>query len=153
LSRQQCVPEPVSAREGSVLSGVGGPWHARDAWKCLGMLLVFSVVLWLVLGVADYLVPGFRHFRRTGYGDFFSAILFGGSWVLTVLYFARVETVSGFLKDFGLSILASDYYWFVVVVAIGVRVASHSLKVFEHLKGSNSTSLLGFANLMGVETL
>lgn len=153
LSSDESARTLPSSQGRTVSPAIGGLWSAREAWKCLGMLLVFEVVVGLVLAAAGELFRPFRHFLHTGYGHFSSGTLYGGIWVLTILYFARAETVSGFLKDFGLSVFATEYLWLVVVVALGFRLVGHALIIGGHLKGATNISLWGFAHTVGPERL
>jgi hypothetical protein len=131
--------------------GARGAWRARDAWKCLGMLIVFELVLDLAFEAGGEVFPPFRRFLHTGYGHLFSTTIHSGIWVLAVLYFARVETVAGFMKEFGLDVIWRENAWFVVVVSIAFRWVGHALIAFGHLRGATTTSLWGFAHTSGPE--
>src|SRR6516164_523414 len=78
-------------------------WSARDAWKCVGMILVFQLVFGLVLAAIDLHFYGFYKWREyRGFGRCLMMIVYFAIGLLTAAYFARTETLTSFWKGFGL---------------------------------------------------
>jgi membrane protease YdiL (CAAX protease family) len=101
-------------------------WSARDAWKCLGMLLVFQFVSTLVFSAIDWHIYGFYSWREhSGLGRFLMAVLYYAIGLLTAAYFARTETLASFWKGLGLDRKPSDYVWYGVVMALIIRFFGH----------------------------
>src|SRR5689334_15917129 len=98
-----------------------GAWTARDAWKFLGMFLVFQFLVDLMWSALELRLPGFRVFAHTGVGHFVGAVVFYAVILPTMLYFARLESRQSFLKCFGLSRRPSEYVWFALVVTLIIR--------------------------------
>jgi hypothetical protein len=102
----ESTEKPSTSAEGAVCAteaiGIAGIWTARDAWKCVGMLLVFWVVPSFTIGALTTRFPLLRHWTRQGAGHFIVYSLQFSISVLTALYFAQLKSVEAFLKRFGL---------------------------------------------------
>lgn len=109
-------------------------WSARDAWKFLGMSLLFRVMWYLVIGSL------YSHFRlfylwdRGPFGNVTMTVLYAGLWILTAAYFARTETVESFCKAMGLSRKPSEYVWIGIAAALAIRAAGHAVYVMHWVK-------------------
>jgi hypothetical protein len=142
----QVGPEPVVGE-----AVPEGSWFARDAWKCLGMFVVFDVVLdiaWRAIG-AEF--AGFSVWLRSGAGHFALSIVHYTVYILTTLYFARMSSTRAFLKFFGLDRSTSDYIWFAVVATLAIRVIGHFAIAWGWSRGVNITSFWGFNHSLGLE--
>jgi membrane protease YdiL (CAAX protease family) len=126
-------------------------WSARDAWKCLGMLLVFGVVLGPVVFVPGLLFPGFHRWHGSGFGFFSVSILHYAIGLLTAAYFARTETLASFWKGFGLDRKPSDYFWFGVTMALIIRGFGHFMLIHGWGKGLTNYDIVAFKNAAGPE--
>ncbi len=158
------IPQaPAAATEGQAVAVTDAPaavvrdtvseraWSARDAWKCLGMLVVFELLVALVRGAVGVSFPSFAAWSHSGAGHLAASTIYFSVDVLVVLYFARTESFDSFLKAFGLGAPPSAYVWFAVVVTLAIRVSSHLLIAGGLAKGATSTSLWGFAHTIGPE--
>jgi len=123
-------------------------WSARDAWKCIGMILVFGVVLFLVNRVLDLQFPSFY---GSGFGYFFRDILHYTICLLVAAYFARTESLTSFWKGFGLDRKPSNYVWCGVVMALIIRFFSHFMLIHGWGKGVSHYDLNSFRNTLGFE--
>jgi membrane protease YdiL (CAAX protease family) len=125
-------------------------WTARDAWKCVGMI----VVLWVVLGLAERALEGmpfFRRWARTSSGFVFQDILHSAVALLTAAYFARTWTFATFLAGFGFERKPSQYVWFGVVMALLIRVIGYALLVNHLGTGVRNYDLISFRQTPGSE--
>ena len=123
-------------------------WSARDAWKCIGMILVFEIVFFFISS------PLFLHFPglwRSGPGYFFKSILHSTICLLVAAYFARTESLASFWKGFGLNRKPSDYVWFGVVTGLIIRFFGHFLLIHGWGKGVFNYGIISFENTHGLE--
>jgi membrane protease YdiL (CAAX protease family) len=126
-------------------------WSARDAWKCLGMYLFFEFVLGLFFWMMDFRFPGFYSWRRSGFGYCSTSFLYYAVNLLTAAYFARTETLSTFLKAFGLDRKPSDYVWFGVTMAIAINLFGYFMLYHAWGKGVTNYDTLAFKSTFGPE--
>lgn len=105
-------------------------WTQRDAWKFIGMIVVFDVVWFYALSVPYTFIPHFYHWRWGPFGDVTMAILYAGLHFFTALYFARTETFASFWKAAGLDRKPTNYAWFGVTAAVGIRLFGHVIYHF-----------------------
>jgi hypothetical protein len=126
-------------------------WSARDAWKCVGMLLVFDIVIELVLFTLDSASPVFRHWHRTGYGFLSIRVAYAIIWLLTAAYFARTETLATFTQAMGLDRKPTERAWFGIVMALALRIFSHIAYARGWAHGYTLPSLGGFVRTEGLE--
>ena len=149
VAAARTVPEPTPA-ETEVSAPPAVPpdsWSARDAWKCLGMMLVFSLMLSLMSGAAWNLL----HWHRGGFSHLCFALADYSINILTALYFARAESWVLFQKAFGLERGTMSYTWFAIVSALLIRAVGHALILSGAGKGVHSGSLWGFNHTFGLE--
>ena len=137
----------------SEIINLDNPWVAKDAWKCLGMFVVFHLGIGQMLRAVEILVPAFRHLAGTGAGHVIYSIIHYSVFILTALYFARVESLETFLKAFGLMKFPSTYTWFAVAVTLIIRLAGHWIVTSGLAKGATTTSLWGFAHTTGFDRI
>ncbi|MGB8367811.1 MAG: lysostaphin resistance A-like protein [Limisphaerales bacterium] len=126
-------------------------WSARDAWKCLGMLLVFQFVLGLVTFALDSQFPGFHRWHRGGVGLFSIAVFSFAIFLLTAAYFARTETLATFWKGFGLDRKPSECVWFGVTMALIIRGFGHFMIIHGWGKGVTNHDIIAFKNTLDPE--
>ena len=126
-------------------------WSARDAWKCLGMLLVFGFVLGPVFFVVGSLIPSYSRWHGTGFGFVSVTVLHYGIALLTAAYFARTETLATFWKGFGLDRKPSQYVWFGVTMALIIRGFGHFMIILGWGKGFTNYEVVAFKNAAGPE--
>ncbi|HWW01641.1 MAG TPA: CPBP family intramembrane glutamic endopeptidase [Candidatus Acidoferrum sp.] len=105
-------------------------------------------IAWAALEVR---LPAFGRWSRSGAGHCVLSAVQDAISVLTVLYFARTETVASFLSRFGLDRPPSDCVWFVVVVTLGVRAFGHVMISSGLARGVYNLSYWGFAHSIGFE--
>jgi membrane protease YdiL (CAAX protease family) len=128
-------------------------WSAKDAWKCLGMLLVFGIVEYFILRALDRAIPGFSYWHRSGYGFFCVVILSTATNWLTAAYFSRVETLKTLWKGLGLDRKPSEYVWMGIVCALALRFASHTIVALGWAKGYTTHNVLAAWHANGFEKL
>lgn len=126
-------------------------WSARDAWKCVGMMLVFQFVLDLILFTLDRHFVSFYFWRATGVGFFLTALLFYVINLLTAAYFARTESLASFWDGFGLDRKPTDYAWFGVVAAICINFFGHCMRINGWARGVTSYDINAFKHTIGPE--
>jgi hypothetical protein len=115
------------------------------------MFFVFEFVIGLASGAMGVAFPAFRHLSRSGAGHFLFSALYSTVFILTMLYFARTESVPSFLKVVGLEHPPSSYVWFAVVVTLALRWGGHVIIVSGWAKGVTTTSFWGFTHSVGME--
>jgi membrane protease YdiL (CAAX protease family) len=142
---------PADNAGASVKSVYEQPWSARDAWKFLGMFVVFEVVLELLWEAVEGMIPGFRQLALSGAGHLGKFLLFSTVEILTMLYFSRVENRQQFLEAFSLRLGPTSYVWFAVVAALILRGVAHLLTTSGLVRGATTTSLRGFGHTLGLE--
>src|SRR5436305_7910127 len=97
-------PPPKPSLPALEPDGISPKWSAQDAWKFLGMLVIFSLVEGVVLAALSARFPQFYHWKVRGFGRFAEATFQYGLFILTALYFSRVESPQTFLKTHGLNL-------------------------------------------------
>ena len=75
-------------------------WRAKDAWKCIGMMVLLGIFITTGCSVLYFRLPGFPH---NGLSFFIYTALHYSVALLTVCYFARTETLKTIWQGFGLS--------------------------------------------------
>ena len=150
---EQTLPETTleAATETPFLISSGNRWSARDAWKCLGMLMVFGIVEDLVFHALNRAMPGFYWWRRSGSGYFFMAILQGVIGLLTTAYFTREKTLKTLWKELGLDCKPSDYVWMGIVCALALQFADYVVVTSGLAPGSGLHSLIAASHAFGFE--
>ena len=126
---------------------------AKDAWKCLGMFILFEFIIVELWRGIEILVPAFRHFSGTGAGHFVFCLIHFMVQILNVLYFARTETRQTFANAFGLLKGPSSYAWFAVAMALVIRTVGHLAVKNGFSRGVTTTSLWGFTHFSGIERI
>jgi membrane protease YdiL (CAAX protease family) len=126
-------------------------WSARDAWKCLGMILVFLFAWRMVISTLDWRYHGFYTWLASGFG-FFSMVVFHHSIELLVAaYFARTETLATFWKGFGLDRKPSEYVWNGIVAALVLRFIGYFMISHGWGKGVTDHDIIAFKHTLGPE--
>lgn len=126
-------------------------WRAVDAWKCLGMILVFGFFVDIVLLALDRQLHGFYHWRKSAVGHLFLEVVMFGYWVGTTLYFARTQTFAALRKAFGLDSKPDNCIWFGLVSILIVRAIGHLFIMQGWAKGTSSTNWMAFLHTHGSE--
>jgi len=75
---QEDVPEPPpiseqvkkASEKTAYLTFPDYQWSARDAWKCLGIILVFQFLLDFLIAMVELRFPSFFNWRASGFGYF-----------------------------------------------------------------------------------
>ncbi len=109
-------------------------WSQRDAWKFLGMYLVFGALWSVVTNSLDAHLHPFYLWTWSPFGVVTMAVLYAGLCVLTAAYFARTETFTSFCKAMGLDRRLSKYVWFGVVAAVGIQFVGYVLHALHLVK-------------------
>lgn len=149
LPKRAVDPPPSANRKPVELAFPDYKWSARDVWKYFGTMLVLGFILSPLYWALRNYIPGFHNTQASGLGYFSWRLLDYGIDLLVAAYFARTETLASFWRAFGLDRKPSNYVWFGVVAALGIRtfgviVHSHGWSrgvggVYD-LDGFNSTS-------------
>lgn len=133
---QPSVAEPVIKPElkprEAYLTFPNYRWSAKDAWKCIGMLIVFSVVSYATYRIPPLLFP---KFWRSGSGWLSSSFFHYSISLLVAAYFARTETFASFCKGFGLDKKPTGYVWIGIAAALLTRMFGHFMHVLRWDKG------------------
>jgi membrane protease YdiL (CAAX protease family) len=124
-------------------------WSARDAWKCLGMILVFIFVLGFIIAISQFFGP--HKWFETGFGYFIASILFFVTALLTAAYFARTKSLASFLAAFGLDRKPSNYVWFGIVAALALRFITNFILTKHWMKGYATGDIIAFRHTIGNE--
>lgn len=119
-------------------------WTQRDAWKFIGMMLVFDVVWYFGSTIPYTFIPHFYDWRWGPFGYGTMRIIYAGLSLLTVAYFARTDTFASFWKAVGLDRKPSDYVWFGVAAALVIRLAGHMVLKLGWAKGVSNYGLSAF---------
>jgi membrane protease YdiL (CAAX protease family) len=123
-------------------------WSARDAWKCIGIIICLSIVLEAI----DYIAYlNFPIFFGSGWGFACRRILFFTTWVLPACYFARTETLASVWDAFGLNRKPTNLVWFGVTAAVLLRLVSQFVLIHGWSKGVNNYEFTSFRNTIGYE--
>jgi membrane protease YdiL (CAAX protease family) len=123
-------------------------WSARDAWKCIGIIICLSIVLEAI----DYIAYlNFPIFFRSGWGFACRRILLFATWVLPACYFARTETLAAVWKAFGLNCKPTNLAWFGMTMAIILRLVSHFMLIHGWGKGVYNPEFASFRNTIGYQ--
>ena len=126
-------------------------WSARDAWKCLGMFVVFEVTLGFFKVFLGSALPSFHVWKLTGEGHFSISLSYSIIYLCTAAYFARTESWRSFFTAVGLTRRPSYYIWFGLVVTIVLRFLTHLAIQHGIGTGSSTTSVIGFRRSIGLE--
>lgn len=142
------APAAKQRKEEPVLLYPDYQWRARDAWKCIGIMLCLGVVLFAV-NHGVYLLS--RPFYRSGFGDVSRSLLHYGVELLTVAYFARTQTLAAFWKGFGLGQKPTNHVWFGIVMVLIIRTSGHYMIVHHWGSGVHNYEIAEFRKTMGWE--
>ena len=126
-------------------------WSARDAWKCIAMIVMLEFLFDAALFALDLHFPGFYKLRVGGFGFFSVALLHYAIELFAVAYFARTETFASFCKAVGLDRQPSNLAWFGVALALAIRVFGHLVLIFGWSRGVRDYDILAFKNAFGPE--
>lgn len=124
-------------------------WSQRDAWKFLGMTMVFGYLWYVVMGALYGRFNYFYHWRWGPVGYSVMALIDAGICILLAAYFGRTESFAAFFKAVGLDRKPSDYVWLGVVAALGIRLIGHIVLASGLVKGYSPYDLLAFKYFRG----
>ncbi len=116
-------------------------WSAWDGWKFLGMMVVIDVAWYYVTGAVYVSAPYLHQLRWSPYGVVLMTTIFVGLKVLTAAYFARTESIRSFCSAVGLDRKPTNYAWFGVAAALGLRLLSHSIYTLGWARGYSDYDL------------
>lgn len=137
--------EQVMAVEpNKAMDAVEFKWSALEGWKCLGMLLVFSAVLGMVIGIINGFAPQTRGWNRSSSGYAGASLLHYVLFALVAMYFARTETKSSFLRGFGLDRKPTERAWFGIAAALAIRAFGHLMISHHWSRGVTANDLAAF---------
>jgi membrane protease YdiL (CAAX protease family) len=125
-------------------------WSQRDAWKCIGVILMFQLILRFVVHVFS---PYFPPFWTTVFGYTLGQIIQYVGCVFIAAYFARTETLASFWKGFGLDTKPSEHLWFGAVVGLIIRAFGHFMIVYGLGKGVTNYDMTEFKRTVDVGQL
>jgi membrane protease YdiL (CAAX protease family) len=126
-------------------------WSARDAWKCVGMLLLIGFVTTAGVLSLDKTVAHFRAWRLSGWGYCLrSLLLHYGLYLLIAAYFARTENFHSFFRGFGLDRKPSASAWFGIAMALVIRIFGHLVLVNRWSRGVSNYDISAFRSTVGM---
>ncbi|HEY3854808.1 MAG TPA: type II CAAX endopeptidase family protein [Verrucomicrobiae bacterium] len=128
-------------------------WSARDAWKCLGMMLFFEIAFILASLELEKKSAAFNAWRGTGFGYFFNSLLIQSGFVVIAAYFARTKTLPSFLKAFGLDAKPGKYAAFGIVSAVIIRTVGHLVLVYNGTHGVSMDAVYIFSQTHGLRKI
>lgn len=146
--KEEPLPKPKPAKDDTHVAWPEYQWRARDAWKCIGIIICFSFIVAAVDLIVHMISPVFY---RSGYGYASGALMELGIDLLVAAYFARTETLATFWKGFGLARRPTHYVWFGIVMALMIRFVSHFELVHRWGVGVHNYEITAFRNTLGVE--
>jgi len=100
-------------------------WSARDGWKFFGMVVVFNVLWYFVFGALYRIFPHFWDWRWSPVGVVIMRGIYIAAHIFLAAYFARAESFALFWKAVGLDRKPTNYAWFGVTAALGIRLIGH----------------------------
>ncbi len=115
------------------------------------MFLVFEFVVGLTRGTLSTLSPGFRQWSHGGFGHLFFASFHYAVAILTMLYFARIQSKAAFLRTLGLARPPSRYVWAGVALTLAIRLTGHFMYAAGLAKGVTSSEAWSFRHTAGPE--
>jgi hypothetical protein len=95
ISVEQTIDAPLD-KNTPYLTFPDYQWSERDAWKCLGMIIVFEIFLEIIISGLDSRFSDFRKWHGSGFGYFSAGVLHFAIYVLTAAYFARRKSSQHF---------------------------------------------------------
>jgi uncharacterized protein len=127
------------------------PWRAKDAWKCIGIIVLLTEI---VLPAGYYaLVSVFPIFYHTLICRICRSLLFFSIWTITACYFARTETLAAVKKAFGLDRKPTNLIWFGLVMTLAIRFATHFMFMLHGGTGAYNDDLDAFRNTIGFQRI
>ena len=127
-------------------------WSARDAWKCVAILVLFGLVFWPGFNILIWrLGHPFRAWYAGGAGFFSWSLLRYAIELLIAAYFARTETLAAFWQGFSLKIKPSELVWSGIVCALAIRFFGHIMMVHGWSHGVPFYDLKAFQETAGPE--
>jgi membrane protease YdiL (CAAX protease family) len=160
LSGASALPQAVIEQEKEDVQNEKAPfltfpdyrWSARDAWKSLGMMLVFGFIVGLALLGLNLHFSGFRRWFAGGYGYFSWRGLDYSVGLLVAVYFARTETLAMFWRGFGLKNKPTENAWFGAAMAMIIRLSGHFMRLPGALgRGVPNLEIYNFRHTLGPE--
>jgi membrane protease YdiL (CAAX protease family) len=151
VGRAAGADAPTTSRDNSDLVFPEYRWSQRDAWKFLGMTMVFGSLWYVVTGALYSRFPNFYQWRRGPLGFLMMDLIYAGIHITLAAYFGRTESFSSFCKAVGLDRKPSNYVWFGLVAAFGIRLFGHILLASGLLKGYTAYDLRAFRHTQGSE--
>jgi membrane protease YdiL (CAAX protease family) len=112
-------------------------WKARDAWKCIAMMVIFSFLFQFFERALASHFPAFRRWHGEGLGYLLVGILYNLTFLLTAFYFARTDSIASFIDATGLRKKPSDYVWFGIVFTVLLRAGSYFIREKTGITGNS----------------
>ncbi|HLX96754.1 MAG TPA: CPBP family intramembrane glutamic endopeptidase [Verrucomicrobiae bacterium] len=126
-------------------------WSARDAWKCMGMIVLVGFLVSTAIFALRLHFHGFRNWQASGSGYFSRSLVHYAVELFAAAYFARTETFASFCTAVGLDRKPSNLAWFGVVAALALRVLGHFVLIHGWSKGVRDYDILAFQSASGPE--
>lgn len=104
-------------------------WSARDGWKFFGMVVVFNVLWFFVIGALYRIFPHFWDWHWSPVGVVIMRGIYFAVHIFLAAYFARTESFALFWKAVGLDRKPTGYAWFGVTAAFGIQLIGHIVYV------------------------
>lgn len=123
-------------------------WSARDAWKCIGILVCLTFVVFAIDDITYRIVP---HFYLSGVGFICHGILLFATWIVTACYFARTETFAAFWEGFGFNRKPTSLVWFGMTMALLLRFVDLFMLSHKWGRGVHNYELESFYHTVGFQ--
>ena len=126
-------------------------WHAKDAWKCIGFLVLFTEII--LPAAYNLLYLSFPIFYDSGFGFACRRVLFFAIWATIACYFARTETLPNCYKAFGLERGPTNLVWFGMTMTLVIRFIEHLMLIHHLGKGVYNYDIIAFRNTIGFQRI
>ena len=147
-------PAPVAAAipvtKGPVLLWPDYQWRAKDAWKCIGILICLEIIY---APIGQALSLKFRAFYYSPIGVVIFGVFFFAVWVIVGCYFARTNTFDACLRASGLDKKPTNHVWFGVAMVLLFRWSTHLMYVHHLGPCAHNYDLSEFRKTIGLEKL
>jgi membrane protease YdiL (CAAX protease family) len=154
---QQPLPQPVDERTAPAnekpidLMSPDYRWSARDAWKCMGMIVLLGFLVSTTIFALRLHFYSFRNWEASGLGFFSRSLVHYAVELFAAAYFARTETFASFCAAVGLDRKPSNLAWFGVVAALAIRVFGNFILIHGWTRGVRDYDILAFKSASGPE--
>lgn len=126
-------------------------WSSADAWKYLGLIVVFEFVIGTIISALKINFPDFRRWCFGGFSYFFIDVSYFAIYVFTAAYFARTVTLASFSMGMGLNRKISKYALLGLAAAIALNFFGALMITHKWGTGVHNHDVMAFKHTSGVE--